>query len=227
MEVQLSTTPSVHDVDLPWTKLRDRGVEGCSDDELLAVILRSGYGCSTALANASSLLRTLPLPEWPTQTLSELGALPGVTARKAETLAAAFELTKRALKEGLGVVPSITQPRDAIPFVADIRNLGKEHFLALFLNGRHQIIHREDVSVGSQSASLVHPREVFAPAVGTSAASVILAHNHPSGDPSPSQQDVDLTRRLVQAGEILGIDVLDHLIVTGQAFSSMKELGML
>ena len=221
------SAPSVHDVDLPWIKLRDRGAEGCRDEELLAVVLRKGYGTSSAVADASTLLDTLSLPEWLTQTPGDFDALPGITARQSETLAAAFELTKRALKEGQGVVPSITQPRDAIPFIADIRNLRKEHFLALFLNGRHQIIHREDVSVGSQNASLVHPREVFSPAVGTSAASVILAHNHPSGEPNPSQQDICLTRRLVQAGEILGIDVLDHLIVTEQAFSSMKELGML
>ena len=98
--------------------------------------------------------------------------------------------------------------------------------MALFLNARNQVICRENVSVGSLNASLVHPREVFVPAVGSSAASVILAHNHPSGDVTPSREDIELTRRMVQAGEIMGIEVLDHLIVGSERFLSMKEANV-
>ena len=98
--------------------------------------------------------------------------------------------------------------------------------MAVFLNARNQVICREDVSVGSLNASLVHPREVFVAAVGSSAASVILAHNHPSGDVTPSREDIELTKRMVQAGEIMGIEVLDHLIVGQERFLSMKEAGL-
>ena len=107
-----------------------------------------------------------------------------------------------------------------------IRDLKKEHFVAIFLNARNQVIKTETISVGSLNASLVHPREVFAPAVGISSASVILGHNHPSGDVTPSREDIDLTKRMVQAGEILGVEVVDHLIVGSDRFLSMKEANV-
>lgn len=99
--------------------------------------------------------------------------------------------------------------------------------MCLYLNARNQVIHRETVSIGSLSASIVHPREVFQAAVSHSAAGVILAHNHPSGDVSPSQEDLELTRRLVQAGQIMGIEVLDHLIIGTEEFFSLKEQGLM
>ena len=113
-----------------------------------------------------------------------------------------------------------------LPEIRHIRDLRKEHFVAIFLNARNQIIKTETISVGSLNASLVHPREVFAPAVGISAASVILGHNHPSGDVTPSREDIELTRRMVQAGEIMGVEVVDHLIVASDKFLSMKEANV-
>ena len=116
----------------------------------------------------------------------------------------------------------ISAPGDALSMLSDIKDQQREHFLCLYLNARNQVIHKEIVSIGSLSSAIVHPREVFRTAVAQAAASVILAHNHPSGDVSPSQDDINLTRRLVQAGEIMGIDVLDHLIIGSDDFISLE-----
>jgi len=107
--------------------------------------------------------------------------------------------------------------------LTEIKDQRKEFFLCLYLNARNQVIHKEVVSIGSPSASIVHPREVFQVAVAKSAASIVLAHNHPSGDVSPSRDDVDLTRRLQRAGVIMGVDILDHLIIAADQFLSLKE----
>jgi DNA repair protein RadC len=125
------------------------------------------------------------------------------------------------------VLPAISNPADAIPMISEIKDERKEHFICLYLNARNQIIHKETVSIGSLSASIVHPREVFLVAITHSAASIILAHNHPSGDVSPSQDDIDLTHRLVRAGEIMGIEILDHIIVASTDFVSLKSRGVI
>jgi DNA repair protein RadC len=125
------------------------------------------------------------------------------------------------------VLPSIRSPSDVANAVAKIRKSRKENFVILCLNARNQVIRKETISIGSLNASIVHPREVFQPAIRESAASIVLAHNHPSGDTNPSDDDIELTRRLVRAGEILGIEVLDHVIVSEKKHLSMKEKGLL
>ena len=156
-------------------------------------------------------------------TLEQLVAIEGVSRRKAKTLIAAFEFAPREpCTRAWASRPVISAPGDALSYVMDIKDQQREHFKTLFLNARNQIVHAELTSIGSLSSAIVHPREVFQWAVQYHAASVILAHNHPSGDVSPSQDDINLTRRLVQAGEILGIDVLDHLIVGADDFISSE-----
>ena len=171
------------------------------------------------------------LNEWPKENLIDMDLEDvcrlGVSRKKAKVLIAAFELCRRSLHKGLGVVPVISAPGDSLHYLADIKDQTREHFKTLYLNARNQIIHEELTSIGSLSSAIVHPREVFRLAVEHSAASVILAHNHPSGDVSPSQDDLNLTRRLMQAGEILGIDVLDHIIVGSDDFISLKERGLI
>ena len=162
-----------------------------------------------------------------TMPLHTLAALKGIGRAKACVFVAAFELTRRGLSKGIGVLPVISRPLDVVPALADIVGQRKEFFVCLFLNARNQVIHKEVVSIGSLCASIVHPREVFRAAVQHSAASVILAHNHPSGDASPSKADIDLTQRLVDAGRIMGIDVLDHIVVAESDFVSFKERGWL
>jgi DNA repair protein RadC len=156
-----------------------------------------------------------------------LRRLRGVGRVKAALLVAAFELARRGLRLGLGVQPIISCPADAVPLLTEIRDQRKEHFLCLYLNARNQVTHKEVISIGSLSASIVHPREVFQVAIAQTSASIILAHNHPSGDPSPSREDIDLTQRLVEAGRIMGIDILDHIILCDSEFLSLKEHGLM
>lgn len=215
--------PGVADVDLPWEKLKYQGPEGLRCEELLAILLKTGYGGKNVLERASSILDKHPPDKLARLSRDELSRIRGVGPSKADLLVAAFELARRALNLGMGITPSISCPKDILPLIADIKDEKKEHFVAVFLNARNQVICRENVSVGSLNASLVHPREVFAPAVGSCAASVILAHNHPSGDVAPSREDIELTRRIQQAGEIMGIEVLDHVIISSEQFLSMKE----
>ena len=144
-------------------------------------------------------------------------------SEKKALLVVAFELARRGLQKGLGVQPIISRPADALPLLAEIRDERKEHFLCLCLNARNQVVHKEVISIGSLSASIVHPREVFQVAIAHTSASIILAHNHPSGDATPSREDIDLTRRLVEAGRIMGIDILDHIIICDSEFLSFKE----
>ena len=213
----------IADVDVPWVKLKDRGVEALRNDELFAVILKTGYGEQNVLEVSNNIMQKYPLSSLMKMQRPDLVRIRGISAGKADILLASFELARRGLNQGMGIAPSITCPGDGAELVSDIKDKKKEYFVALYLNARNQVICREDVSVGSLNASLVHPREVFAPAIGSSAASVILAHNHPSGDPTPSREDIELTRRIVQAGDIMGIEVLDHLVIGSERFLSMKE----
>ena len=222
-----SRIDGVADVDLPREKLERTGADALRDEELLAILLRTGYEGRNVLSVSRRVLDQYPCEELVRMSLEDLVAIKGIGSAKASVLVAAFELARRAFEKDVGIAPTIGAPRDVLPIIADIKDHRKEHFVALFLNGRNQVIQREDVSVGSQSQTLVHPREVFAPAVGSAAAAVILAHNHPSGEVNPSQNDLALTKRMVQAGEIMGIEVLDHVIISSRAFLSLKEMGML
>ena len=151
----------------------------------------------------------------------------GLTPKQALRLTAALELSRRVLRQGLGILPAISCPADILPHLVAIKDQPKEHFAVLYLNARNQLIHQEVVSVGSLSASIVHPREVFRPGIERGAASLVLGHNHPSGDVTPSREDLDLTRRLRDAGQLMGIEVLDHVIVAEADYLSLKERGLM
>ncbi|MHB1389719.1 MAG: JAB domain-containing protein [Thermoleophilia bacterium] len=155
-------------------------------------------------------------------TPEELASDCGLSTREAARLAAAIELARRLLCPDEGPGP-IRSPRDACRAVASIRFADREHFLVLYLNARNVVIHQETVSIGSLNANIVHPREVFRPAIIEGAAAVILVHNHPSGDVSPSREDLNLTQRLTEAGRLIGIEVLDHLIVAGRRYLSFRS----
>ena len=225
----------VAEVEQPIYKIQERGAESLPDEELLALVLRIPQRNDlNVLATLRGFLRKNPLQsladiqiETPAGQLARRHII-GKDLTKAQllTLKAVLEFARRVLDRGMGVEPSITSPVDVLPELRDIKDKKREYFVTVFLNARNQIIQREIVSVGSLSASLVHPREVFAPAIASSAASVILGHNHPSNDCTPSREDIELTRRLVQAGEIMGIEVLDHLIVGSDRFISLKEANV-
>lgn len=158
--------------------------------------------------------------------VEKLKALRGLGPAKACAIKASHELSKRVLSVDVDVLPTVRSPSDVANAAADIRKSKRENFVILCLNARNQVIRKETISIGSLNASIVHPREVFEPAVRESAASIVLVHNHPSGDTRPSDDDIELTRRLVKAGEIMGIEVLDHVIVSEKKHLSMKEMGI-
>lgn len=203
----------------PCQRLATHGAEALHTAELLSVVIGGNPHI------AGRLLEVISLAEIANSPVGDLS--PRLTPRQASRLVAAFELARRGFRQGLDLRPVISCPAEAVPLMADIKDQRKEHFLCLYLNARNQVIHKEVISIGSLSASIVHPREVFQAAVTRSAASIILAHNHPSGDVSPSSEDLELTRRLIKAGEVLGIEVLDHLIIGAQEFLSLKEQGLL
>jgi DNA repair protein RadC len=193
---------------------------------LLARVLAGGRAAPRSRRAAERLLAARGLEAWvrldPEACLSEALRLGGESPA-ARVLPAVCELARRALGPAPGV--ELARPEDVVPWLAEWREARREHFVAFDLNARHQLIARRLVSVGSLSASIVHPREVFQPAVAASAAGLIVAHNHPSGDPEPSPEDVAVTRRLREAGELLGIELVDHVVVAGRGYVSLKARG--
>lgn len=208
---------------LPREKLQARGPENLKNHELLAILLRTGHAKKNVLEVSQDILRTHALEKLLGLKLDVLEKIKGVGPAKASTLIAAFELSRRAFNKGLGIAHAIESPKDILPLVASIRSSKKEHFVAVYVNSRKQVIYQETISIGSLDGSLVHPREVFQPAIQASAAAVILIHNHPSGDVHPSREDILVTRRLCQAGQLLGIDILDHIIISEENFLSLRQ----
>lgn len=198
----------------PREKLIERGVENLTDKELLAILLRTGRAGKSALDIAETILSKYPKRKLIEISFADLKAVSGVDIGKACTLIAAIELTKRALGVQKTGRPIIESDEQALAQLHDIRTHKKEHFVALYLNARNELIHREDISVGTVNASIVHPRDVFAPAFEHNATAVIVAHNHPSGSSEPSPEDREVTTRLSEAGKLLGIRLLQHLILT-------------
>ena len=225
----------VYEIEQPIYKIQENGAESLPDDELLALVLRMPQrNGSDVLAKLRGFLKRNPLRSLanfqlehpPGQIVNRQLVGNDLSKGHLLTLKAVLEFSRRVLDRGMGMDTPITSPADALPEIRHIRDLNKEHFVAIFLNARNQVIKTDTISIGSLNASLVHPRELFAPAVGISAASVILAHNHPSGDVTPSKEDISLTKRMVQAGQIMGIEVVDHLIVASDKFLSMKEANV-
>lgn len=204
-----------------------QGAKSLSNQELIAILLGTGTKHESVLAVANRVLLTFEkLHNLKFATLEEMTEIKGIGEAKAVLLLAAIELGRRlASKEGEQRY-TIRSPEDAANFLMqDMTSLQQEHFVVLFLNVKNQILHKKTIFVGSLNASIVHPREIFREAVKRSAASIICAHNHPSGVPTPSPEDIDVTTRLYEAGKIVGVDLLDHVIIGDHQFISMKEKG--
>lgn len=209
----------------PREKLMRYGPEKLSDNELLAILLRTGTRERNVMDMAGDILTEFRRENITNAGFDALKDHSGLGPVKACEIVAAFELGKRFFT---GKKTSIyLKPRDVWEELRDIRENKKEHFVTFHLDTRNQEIKRDIVSIGTLNYNLVHPREVFEPAVRNLAAGIILAHNHPSGCLEPSDEDLSLTKRLVQAGKLLGIEVLDHVIVTKEAFSSFKQRNLM
>ena len=216
----------------PRERLQRHGAGALSDAELIAILLRTGVKGQSAVQLAQELLKRHSLGELVSVPLEALAKTKGIGRTKAIQLKAGFELAAR-LDRPRERTP-VSTPAEAVSVVRDeMRTLDREEFRVLLLNTKNGLIRAAPVSRGSLNASIVEPREVFKDAIAASAASMILVHNHPSGDPTPSSEDIAITKRLVKAGELLNIAVLDHIILgqrtTGreQDYTSLKELGLM
>ncbi|WP_406566415.1 RadC family protein [Jeotgalibacillus aurantiacus] len=215
------------DEDRPRERLKMQGPQSLSNQELIAILLRTGSKQESVLTLANKLLHEFNgLRSLKEASFEEITTLKGIGDAKAIQILAAVEIGRRIANITFEDRFTIRSPEDgASMLMNEMRFLTQEHFVALYLNTKNQVIHQQTIFIGSLNASIVHPREVFKEAFKRSAASIICAHNHPSGDPSPSKEDIDVTRRLVECGKMIGIEVLDHLIIGEKKYVSLKEKG--
>jgi DNA repair protein RadC len=213
----------------PRERLLKLGSEALSAQEILAVILGRGTKGESVMVTSQKLLsRFGSLKGVANASVEELKEMTGIGPAKAAQIKAALEFSRRldaVVNEKAR--PILRSPEEVAAEVrSQLKGKKKEHFVVLCLDTRNRLINHKLVSMGSLDTSIVHPREVFNEAITSRAASVIFAHNHPSGDPEPSKEDVELTRRLAKAGEIMGIDVLDHIIICDKSYVSLKARNL-
>ena len=227
----MSKSFTIHDLpneERPRERLIKFGEQALSVQELLQVILGRGVAGESVAAMAQKLLTQFgSLQKLAEASIEELSSIKGIGLAKATQLKAVFEIGHRISAQ----TPSykskeLTDPKKAYKLIKNkLKDYHKEHFYIIALNSRNHSI--AEISVGSLNASIVHPREVFAEAIKNKAASVIFAHNHPSGDPEPSEEDLAITKRLAEAGKILGIEIVDHIIAGKSGYFSFKEKEMI
>jgi DNA repair protein RadC len=213
--------------DRPRERMMQAGPGALSNAELLAILLRTGSAEESVLALSCRMLSQVGgLRGLKSASLEELTAIKGIGPAKALLIMAGLELGKRMSSAVPSERTTIRSPKDAANIMMEeMRYHTQEHFVCLYLNTKNHIIGRETIFIGSLNSSIVHPREVYKEAIRRSSASVICLHNHPSGDPAPSREDIDVTRRLQEAGRILGVELLDHIIIGDGRFYSLKEKG--
>jgi DNA repair protein RadC len=213
----------------PRERFVQNGPQSLSNHELIAILLRTGTKDESVLQLANRLLTHFDgLRLLKDASLDEITAIKGIGSAKAIQVLAAVEIGRRISNLTYDDRYIIRSPEDGANYVMhEMRFLSQEHFVCLYLNTKNQVLHKQTIFIGSLNASIVHPREVFKEAFRRSAASIICIHNHPSGDPTPSREDIEVTKRLAESGKIIGIDVLDHLIIGENKFVSLKEKGYL
>ena len=210
-------------IERPREKLISKGTQNLKDEELLAILLRTGREGKNVLELARQVLTKYSKRRLLKMQYEDLIKIKGINSAKACTILAAIELVKRALEKGEETLPIIRSTKDVIAQAVYMRDKTREHLMTIYLNARNEMIFKKPMFIGTLNANLVHPREIFQEALKQNAASVILVHNHPSGDPEPSQDDLEITKRILEAGKIMGIDVLDHVIITKNKIFSFKE----
>lgn len=209
----------------PREKLLQLGGNGLTDAELLAILLQTGYKGKDVLEVAKRILHNKNLKElFSTDTLS-LQAIKGIGTSKAVLLAAVQALAIRLHEADSS--PLVNRPQDLVELNHHLLDMKREHLLGYYLNARHQLVAQETLSIGTLDSSLIHPREVFSPALQHRSAGVILVHNHPSGNPQPSPEDIEVTEKLVEGGELLSIPLLDHIIIAKEGWYSFRQEKLL
>jgi len=211
-------------IERPREKLAARGPQNLKDEELLAILLGTGVEGKNVIEIAKQILNKYSKKRLLKLTYSDLSKIKGIGPAKACTILAAIELVKRGLKIGEATLPIIQSTKDVMAQAVYLRDRTREHLMTIYLNARNEMVwKKQSTFIGTLNANLVHPREIFNEALEHNASSVILVHNHPSGDPEPSQDDLEITKRITEAGKIMGIDVLDHIIITKTKIFSFKE----
>jgi DNA repair protein RadC len=210
--------------DRPREKLIQKGPENLKDEELLAILLGTGIEGKNVIEVAKQILRKYSKKRLLKMKYEDLSKIKGIGPAKACIILASQELVKRVLKVQDETLPIIRSTKDVIAQAVYLRDKTREHLMTIYLNARNEMVwKKQSTFIGTLNASIVHPREIFKEALEHNAASVILVHNHPSGDPEPSQDDLEITKRIIEAGKIMGIDVLDHVIITKTKVFSFKE----
>ena len=207
-----------------------RGPQNLSDAELLAILLRTGMKGKSVLIIAQEIInKEKNLSNLASRSLDSLVKEAGIGKDKAATLLAAFEMSRRIQSQSkLFSNKKITSPQDiAEIFIPILRDELKEKFIVVCLNSANKVIKNETISIGNLNSSVVHPREIFKVAIDSLSASIILIHNHPSGNPEPSNEDISITNKIVEAGKIMDIPVFDHIIIAGDTFTSFVEKRLL
>lgn len=231
MDEQAAYVPMIRDLashDRPRERLMRVGETAVSSTELLAIIMRTGVGGENVLRLAERLLTHFQdLPGLARASISELTQVKGIGPAKAVEIKAALELGRRLMAAAPQERPTVTSPSDAANLLmAEMMFLEKEHLRLITLDTRNRVISTPTIYVGSLNTSVIRISELFRAAIKDNAAAFIMAHNHPSGDPSPSPEDVNVTRQVVQAGKLMDIALLDHIIIGRQRFVSLKERGL-
>jgi len=213
----------------PREKMLKQGSEYLSNAELLAILLRTGTQKQSAFTLAQKIIKEIKsLSNLHQMEIEQLMQIKGIGLAKAVQIKAALELGKRVAQASGDDKYTIKSPQDAANYMMEeMRYLAQEHFYALLLNVKNQVLSKELISVGSINSSIVHPREVFKQAIIKNASSLIVLHNHPSGDPTPSREDLEVTKRLSETGKIIGIEILDHIVIGNLRFVSLKEKGLI
>lgn len=208
---------------LPRERLLASGRENLSDDELLAILLGTGTAEQNVLVLSKSLLRRYPLKELSQVAISDIVKFPGVGRSKASRIIAALELGERLFAPESFSKAIIRSTEDALTHLRDIVEKKQEYLIVFYLNARYELLQKEVVGVGTLNSMRITPKEIFSPAVATPCAWIIVAHNHPSGDPTPSDDDIVFTTKIHEAGEVMGIPMLDHLIVGRNGYFSFRD----
>ncbi|WP_414046178.1 RadC family protein [Macrococcus equi] len=217
------------DIDKPRERLMIYGADKLTNQELLSLIIGSGVRDESVYKVSDNLLGQVDsIKALRYLTLQELTQIKGIGERKAATILAVIELAKRMHTHSMEEKIRIKSPQCVAELLMErMRYLTQEHFIILMLNTKNVVIHEQTVFIGSLNASIIHPREIFKEAIKRSAANIIAVHNHPSGCAEPSYEDIEVTRRLVNVGELIGIDLIDHIIIGDGEFISIKERGQL
>jgi DNA repair protein RadC len=229
MDSNSLTMREVPNEERPRERMLQYGSQALSNAELLAILLRTGTYSESAVTLAQRILSECgDFRSLVDMSKDQLTQIKGIGNAKALQIQASIELGRRLARSTHNEAVTIRSPESVANLMREeLRYLQKEHFVCLFLNTKNHVIGQETLSMGSLNASIVHPREVFRAAIKRSSASIICVHNHPSGDPTPSPEDIQLTHRLVEAGSIIGIEVLDHIIIGDFKFVSLKEQGFM